>query len=295
MSISLQQYGPNLVSPVPMPEALDYCRRLARSHYENFALASLLVPGRMRQHIYNLYAFCRWADDLGDEVGEPARSLELLDWWGNELEACFAGRAVHPVYVALSRTIAEFELPIHPFRDLISAFRQDQTVTRYGTYGQLLDYCRRSANPVGRLYLRMFGYQDEERTRLSDCTCTALQLANFWQDVARDLAKGRIYLPLEDMERFGYSEAELLAGECNQQFVCLMRFEVERTRELFAEGLPLARMVNRRVRRDIQLFSQGGLAVLDLIERQGYDTLSRRPALSRARKLGLFVRRLLPW
>lgn len=274
-------------------DARRYCARLACGHYENFTVVSWFLPRPLRQHFYNVYAYCRWADDLSDETGNPARALELLDWWERELDACYAGRPGHPVFVALAETVREFDIPADPFRSLLAAFRQDQRVTRYQTYADLLGYCRNSANPVGHLVLYLCGYRDPERRRLSDRTCTALQLTNFWQDVTVDLAKGRVYLPLEECERFGVSEEQLRRREFTPAFAALMRFQVERTRALFAEGAPLAAMVEGRVRRDIRLFTRGGEAVLRLIERCGYDVLTRRPSLSRARKVALIAGALL--
>ncbi|HEY3282504.1 MAG TPA: squalene synthase HpnC [Armatimonadota bacterium] len=275
-------------------EAQDYTRRLSRAHYENFSVVSWFLPKELRQHFFNVYAYCRWSDDLADETGDPARSLELLDWWKGELRGCYAGHPKHPVFVALAATIERFNIPSRPFEDLLSAFVQDQTVTRYPTFEELRDYCRRSADPVGRLVLYLGGYRDEERQRLSDSTCTALQLANFWQDVARDWDKGRVYLPLEDLARCGVAEEQIRDRRFTPQFGELMRFEVERTRQWFAEGLPLLKQVDRRLRRDLELFTRGGQTVLDLIERQGYDVLSRRPVLTKAGKVRLMLLRLLP-
>jgi squalene synthase HpnC len=278
--------------PVDQATARAYCRTLARAHYENFLVASILVPRELRQPMYHVYAYCRWADDLADEAGDPASGLAGVRWWREELRRCYAGEPRHPVFVALADTIAQFDLPMTPFDDLLTAFEQDQSVTRYPTYDDLLGYCRYSADPVGRLVLMLFGYRDEERMRLSDRTCTALQLANFWQDVARDLEKGRIYLPLADMQQFGYSEAELLNRRENDAFRRLMRFQVERTRELFREGAALCSMVQRRLRLQIDMFSQGGLLVLRLIEQRGYNVLSGRPAISKGQQASLFLRRL---
>jgi len=278
--------------PVCLAEARAYCRALARSHYENFMVASMLLPHALRQPMFHVYAYCRWADDLADEAGSPQLGLAGVRWWREELHRCYAGEPRHPVFVALAETIALFDLPIDPFDDLLTAFERDQTATRYPTYEEVLGYCRYSANPVGRLVLSLFGYRDEERQQLSDCTCTALQLANFWQDVARDLDKDRIYLPLEDMERFGYSEQDLLARNENDAFRQLIRFQVERTRELFRQGEALRDMVRRRLRLEIDMFSQGGLLVLRMIEARGYDVLGRRPAISKRRQATLFLRRL---
>jgi squalene synthase HpnC len=271
-------------------EAQEYCRRLARSHYENFSVASWFLPQRLRQHFFNVYAYCRISDDLGDEVGDRAASLELLDQWQAELDACYSGKPRHPVFVALADTVRRFDIPKQTFTDLLTAFRQDQTVTRYPTFDDLLGYCRNSANPVGRLVLYVCGYRDAERQQLSDFTCTALQLANFWQDVSVDYAKDRIYLPVEDMQRFGISEDELATQRNTPAFCDLMRFEVERAREWFQRGWPLAARVDRELGLDIELFSRGGQEVLRAIERQGYRVLGRRPAISKSRKLALVAR-----
>jgi squalene synthase HpnC len=278
-------------------EAREYCRRLARSHYENFSVASWFLPGQLRQHFFNVYAYCRISDDLGDEVGDGAASLQLLDQWEAELNACYDGQLTrgprHPVFVALAETVRRFEIPKHEFADLLSAFRQDQSVSRYETFNDLLGYCRYSANPVGHLVLYLCGYRDSERQQLSDCTCTALQLANFWQDVSADFAKGRIYLPLEDLRRFGVSEAVIRDGENTSAFCEMMKFEVERAREWFAQGLPLVANVNRALAIDIELFSRGGQEILNAIERQHYAVLGRRPAISKTRKLALVARAAL--
>ena len=277
-------------------DAREYCRRLARSHYENFSVASWFLPVRLRQHFFNVYAYCRISDDLGDEVGDSGASLQLLDQWESELNACYDGhhtRPRHPVFVALAKTVREFEIPKHEFADLLTAFRQDQSISRYETFNDLLGYCRYSANPVGHLVLYLCGYRDSERQLLSDYTCTALQLANFWQDVSADFAKGRIYLPLEDLRRFGVSEEMIRDGENSSAFREMMRFEVERAREWFTQGLPLIAKVDRTLATDIELFSRGGQEILNAIERQNYAVLGRRPAISKARKLALVARAAL--
>ncbi len=276
-----------------LEEARKYCERLAKSHYENFLVAGAFCPKPLRQHFYNVYAYCRISDDLSDEIGDPAKSLILLDWWEEELDALYAGAPRHPVFVALAETVQQFGIPAEPFRDLLGAFRQDQRVTRYPTYEDLVGYCRGSANPVGRLVLYLCGYQDAERLALSDKTCTALQLANFWQDVTRDLVKDRVYIPLEDMARFGYTEESLLARRFTPEFAALMKFEVERTHTLFNEGLKLTERVDRRVRLDIEMFNRGGQEVLRRIEQQGYDTLTTRPAVPKSRQIALLIGRLL--
>src|SRR5713226_6496518 len=274
-------------------QARQYTRWLATHHYENFNVVSWLLPRRLHQHFYNVYAYCRWADDLGDEIPEAARALELLAWWENELRRCYDGRPAHPVFVALEGTVREFDLPLTPFLDLLFAFREDQTVHRYATWEDVLGYCRYSANPVGRLVLYLCGYRDAERQQLSDSTCTALQLANFWQDVARDLDKDRIYIPLDLLAAHGLAAEDLLARRFDARYVALMKDLIARTRPLFAAGLPLARQVPPELRVDIELFSRGGLAVFDAIEAIGYNTLEHRPALSRAKQVRLLGRALV--
>jgi squalene synthase HpnC len=276
-----------------LAEAQEYCRRLARSHYENFSVASWFLPKHLRQHFFNVYAYCRISDDLGDEVGDSAASLHLLDQWETELNACYDGHPRHPVFVALAETVRTFQIPKYEFSDLLTAFRQDQRIGRYETFGDLLGYCHYSANPVGHLVLYLCGYRDAERQTLSDYTCTALQLANFWQDVTADFAKGRIYLPLEDLRRIGVSEEDIRIGANTPAFRELMKFEVQRAREWFAQGLPLVVQVDGALATDIELFSRGGLEILNSIERQDYAVLLRRPSISKSRKLGLVARAAL--
>jgi squalene synthase HpnC/squalene synthase HpnD len=275
-------------------QAERYTRWLATHHYENFNVVSWLLPRRLQQHFYNLYAYCRWSDDLGDEVADPARALELLDAWEDELGLLYEhGRAPsHPVLIALGETIRAKQIPAQPFRDLLRAFRQDQSVHRYATWDDVLDYCVYSANPVGRLVLYLCDYRDAERQQLSDSTCTALQLANFWQDVSRDLEKGRIYIPLDALAAHGLTEDDIVARRFDARYVALMKSLIARTRELFAAGLPLAERIDGTLRIDIELFSRGGLAILDAIESSGYDTLNHRPALTKWTELRLLGRAL---
>ncbi len=275
-------------------EAQRYTRWLATHHYENFNVVSWLLPRRLQQHFYNVYAYCRWADDLGDEIPDHGRALELLDAWEDELRLCyFSGKSPsHPVLLALRETIRAKDIPVEPFSNLLRAFRQDQRVERYTSWDGVLDYCVYSANPVGRLVLYVCGYRDEERQRLSDSTCTALQLANFWQDVSRDLEKGRIYIPLDVLAVHGLTETDILERRFDARYVSLMKDLIARTRGLFAAGLPLARRVDSTLRVDIELFSRGGMWILDAIEAQGYDTLHRRPALTKTAKVRLLGRAL---
>ena len=291
----LARYG-TAGSPWDTPSSLAYTRWLARHHYENFHVASALLPRRLHQDFHNVYSFCRWADDLGDEIGDRGRSLELLGWWREGLDAMYSGQANHPVYVALRETVARYGLPVEPFGDLIQAFELDQRTTRYATYEGVLGYCRHSANPVGRLVLRLWGYSDEERFARADCTCTALQLTNFWQDVARDFRIGRVYIPLDVMSRHGYSlealEADCQQGRASAEFQAVMKELVKRTRELFLAGLPLLHKVERRLSVDLDLFTLGGVAVLDKIERQGFDTIARRPQVGARERLVLLLRAL---
>src|SRR3984957_11074588 len=246
-----------------LDEARAFCRHLAESHYENFHVASWFLPTALRPHFHSIYAYCRISDDLGDEVGDPAQALALLDVWGRELDACYEGHAHHPVFVALAETIRACNIPKEPFADLLVAFRQDQTVTRYATMDDVLGYCRYSANPVGRLVLYACGEVSpdkiDENFRLSDATCSALQLANFWQDVSVDFFKGRVYIPQEDMRRFGVTDEVIANGVATPEFRALMRHEVKCARWLFKQGLPLIGKVNRDLALDLDLFSRGGM------------------------------------
>jgi len=279
-----------------LKEARAWCRQLAETHYENFHVASWFLPKALRPHFHSIYAYCRVSDDLGDEVGSKASALALLELWGGELDACYEGRARHPVFVALRETIRACAIPKEPFADLLTAFRQDQTVTRYASMEDVLAYCRYSANPVGRLVLYACGEASPEtrdaRFRLSDATCSALQLANFWQDIRVDFAKGRVYLPQDDMRRFGVSDETIAGGVATPEFRALLKFEVDYARSLFEQGLPLIGMVNRDLALDLDLFSRGGLEILRAVERCGYDVLSARPAISKRTKFSLVCRAL---
>jgi squalene synthase HpnC len=307
----LGRYGPQAADrPVSRDEALAHCRSLAGGHYENFPVLSFALPRRLRQDFANVYAFCRWADDLGDEVRDPSESLALLDWWQRELDDCFAssitsvgatggsptraGWVRHPVFVALRETIERHALPQQPFDDLISAFRQDQTKTRYETFDELRDYCRRSADPVGRIVLRLCDRYSDENVLLSDSVCTGLQLINFWQDVNRDFAIGRVYLPREDRERFGYSDDDLEHRRTTPAFLELMRFEIDRAQSFLRTGLPLADRMPGRLKAVIALFALGGLRIGDRIAAAGYRVWDTRPKLTKldaARLLALATAR----
>jgi len=271
-----------------------YCQSLATHHYENFHVGTWLLPAEVREHAYNVYAYCRWSDDLADEATSPEHSLSLLGWWHDKLDRLYeSGETDHVVFAALAHTIKTFDIPKKPLADLLSAFIQDQTRFRYESYDELLDYCTRSADPVGRLVLQLMGYTDEERRALSDKTCTALQLANFWQDVENDLVRGRIYLPLEDMRRFGVNEEDLAMPRATKEVTALIQFQVDRARALFKKGLPLRDQVSGRARFDIDLFSRGGLAILRAIEKQGCDVLWRRPKVGKLAKMSLLLQAIL--
>lgn len=319
----LATYGPDRCDKLSYDEAIAYARRLAKTHYENFTVVSNLTPARFRDDFRAIYSFCRWADDLGDETGSREKSLELLAWWRRELDACYAGEPRHPVFVALHPTIEKHDIPRKPFDDLIDAFVQDQSVVRYKTWDQVVDYCTRSADPVGRLVLYVSGYRDEERQRLSDSTCTALQLANFWQDVRRDiLERDRVYIPDEVASKHGLdielmvkavkieaatcdaSGAESRCSSCEgipsagvnaqrEAFRETMRELVSRTWPLFERGRELWPMLEPDVRSCVKLFSYGGEAIQRMIERQNFDTLTKRPSLSKGAKLMLMGRAIV--
>lgn len=294
----LARHGPQAAAAPPsLDESRAYCRMLARRHYENFVVASRLLPRPLRQHFANVYAYCRWSDDLADETTGTAESLALLDWWESQLDGCYAGRASHPVFVALGETIREFDIPPEPFRALLSAFRQDQRITRYQSFDELLDYCRRSANPVGRLVLYLGRSHDDERGLLADSVCTGLQLANFWQDVAGDWRRGRIYIPLEDCRRFGFAENDFAAGKATVAFRQLMAFEVDRAETWLRDGLPLVERLPGWLAGDIWLIVHGGLKILDKLRAVDFDVWLRRPRVSRldqARLLaGYLLRRMM--
>ena len=281
MEFSAQQQR----TPSTVDAAYRHCWRIARSHYENFTVGSWLLPRRLRRHIAAIYAFARTADDIADEgaIDAPER-LARLDAWEHQLEECYRGRRLHPIFVALGDTADRFELPIDPFRKLLRAFRADAEFKPFDTFDTLLEYCRCSADPVGHLILYLFGYRDPGRQQLADQICTGLQLANFWQDIAIDAAKGRVYVPLEDLARFGCSADDVKTGVCSPAVRELMRFEVDRARGMLTRGLELAAHVDRRLAREVCLFAWGGLAILRAIEAVDYDVFTRRPTLSKRAK-----------
>lgn len=261
-------------------EAYAHCMKVAREHYENFPVASFLIPRRQRRHVAALYAFARTADDFADEGDDaPGERLRKLDEWEHALDSAFEGRAEDPVFIALQVTARETGIPFELCAALLAAFRQDVTTHRYASYDALLGYCQNSANPVGRLILILFGEGDEAALSCSDALCTGLQLTNFWQDLSVDLRRGRVYLPLEDCARFGYTEDDLNRGVADDRFRALLRFQVERTRRLFDAGAPLIGLTRGRLRAELAATLQGGRSILDAIARVGYDTLHHRPVL----------------
>jgi squalene synthase HpnC len=291
LSAELAKYGPaGAAPPAELEAARRYCREMATSHYENYTVVSWLLPRALRQHFCNLYAYCRWADDLADETADPRESLALLDWWEAQVHALPDGPQRHPVFVALADTIREFQIPREPLLDLLTAFRQDQRQSRYETFDDLLGYCRNSANPVGRLVLYLGRACRGEAIALSDSICTGLQLANFCQDVARDYDRGRIYLPLEDCRRHGFGEEQFAAGVATPAFRELLAFQVARAEQHLARGWPLVSIVPRELRLSVRLFISGGLAILAAIRRQQYDVWTRRPVLSKRTRLVLLAR-----
>ncbi|MCW5606291.1 MAG: squalene synthase HpnC, partial [Burkholderiales bacterium] len=316
----LDTFGPERCEKLDYEQASDYARRLTESQYENFTVVSWFLPRAYRRDFHAVYSFCRWADDLGDETGDRQRSLELLNWWRRELDDCYEGRPRHPVFVALRPTIEQRQIPRKPFDDLIDAFIQDQTVTRYETWEQVLDYCTRSADPVGRLVLYIGGYRDTERQQLSDATCTALQLTNFWQDVRRDiLERDRVYVPRQVAAEHGLDIDQMAQvvkldhqATCGRVLCCpaaesmptagiraimtsyqaTLRDLVDRTWPLFAEGRKLLPTIRSALRSDIRLFTLGGESILRMIQRRDFNTLTSRPSLSKGAKLALMMRAL---
>ena len=284
MAVAPRAAAPPAPSPA-LADAYAHCARMAREHYENFSVVSWLTPARFRRDLRAVYAFCRVTDDLGDEA--DGDRLALLDEWEAQLSLAYSGEPSHPVMIALQDVIRRAEIPPEPFRKLIQANRIDQGSGRFETYPNLLRYCDHSANPVGRMALHVLGEASEGNCRLSDATCTALQLANFWQDVARDYRIGRVYIPQEDMRAFGCAEERIAEGVADEPFRAMMRFEVDRAAALFTEGAPLANRLRGRAKLAVALFGKGGMRVLDAIREQNYDTLAKRPVVTRPRKAWL--------
>ncbi len=298
LAAQLAQFGPAAnYAPPSLAAAQAYCRRLAQSHYENFTVASRLFPRHLHQHLCNVYAYCRWADDLADEAG--GQSLALLDWWEEQLNGLFAEHGTprrafptaptHPVFVALAETVREFDISKQPLADLLVAFRRDQVQTRYETFGELMTYCEYSANPVGRLVLALGKTSNSDHERLSDQICTGLQLANFCQDVRRDFERGRIYLPQDLCRKHGWDEAKFAAGRCDEGFRSLLKELVDRADALLLAGRPLVQNVPAELRLPIRVFIGGGRAILAAIRRARYDVWSRRPTVGRLTKLRLLA------
>ncbi|WP_263365545.1 squalene synthase HpnC [Edaphobacter bradus] len=289
---------PQYLTPLERPtlaEAQSWCRRLASTHYENFHVATFFLPRKVRPHFESIYAYCRVADDLGDEVEDPSTALRLLNAWGSMLDECYDSpdRSMHPVFVALHETVRECDLPRQLFHDLIHAFKMDQTKTEYETWEELLDYSRYSANPVGRLVLWVCGYRDESRALLSDKVCTALQLANFWQDIVEDKERGRRYIPAESMHRFGVEEAQIEGRIFTPEFRSMIEDLVVRTRQMLHEGGVISQHVDGELAVTLDLFRKGGDAILDGITAENYDVLRGRPVVSKAKKLSLLAGALI--
>ena len=290
----LNQFGPrSSAPPMDVRQAQKYCKTLAERHYENFSIASFLVPASIRQDFYNIYAYSRWSDDLADEIGNTAESLRLLDWWRMELRACFSGIAKHPVFIALKETIREHPLTLEHFERLLDAFVQDQSVLRYSSRQELIKYCSGSANPVGRILLQLAQVTAPHAWQLSDQVCTGLQIANFCQDIRQDALRGRIYLPREIWERFQISESEILAGQVTENLRSALKEWGDSARMHLLSGLPLVRLTPRWLARDIQLFARGGLTILDNIKAANFDVWDRPIEVSKKQKLVLLVRAIL--
>jgi len=278
---------PGTIGHDSITQAEAYCKRLALSHYENFLVASVFLPRPMRQPFYNVYAFCRTADDIADETADPVVATNELRRWQNLLASCRDGHSSEPIFVALGDTIRRFDLSIEPFDNLLRAFLRDQTETRYESFHELLAYCRWSADPVGRIVLRLAAADSPENVRWSDSICTGLQLANHWQDVGRDLQSGRVYLPLEDLRRFGLDVNDLRNHQHRDRLCELVRFQTDRAEGYLRAGMPLADSVPSWLAKEIRLFIHGGLATLEQIRRVGYDVIRKRPTVSRWQQMRL--------
>jgi len=286
----LAKHGPHARWKKPSTsDAFAYCQDLARVQYENFSVISWFLPTELHPHFASIYAYCRWSDDLADEVNSNQESLELLSWWEDQLEKCYQGETTHPVFVALARTIQEFSIPIQPFKNLLTAFRLDQSKKRYETFDDLLAYCRNSADPVGQLVMYLGECFSEEAQHYSHCVCTGLQLANFWQDIRRDYENGRIYIPAEDFLKFGMSIDDMPNCATTDPFQELIQFEVERADQMLIEGTPIVDYFPSPLQLDVSLFVRGGRSILQQIRAQKYDTWNRRPEVSHFTKLYLVL------
>ncbi len=278
--------------PWHIEDSFKYCERLARMHYENFPVGAVLIPKKLRPHVWAIYAFARRADDIADEDFFEADRIPALEAWEALLIESIQGRVNHPIFIALKESLRRFDLPVQLFKDLLTAFKMDVTIKRHAQFKDLLFYCHHSANPVGRLILLLFGYREEKLMLLSDKICTALQLANFWQDIAVDLKKNRIYLPQEDLAQFQYSEAELFQKSFNPNFKALMEFQVQRTEEMFKEGADLVKHLKGRLKWEIKCIILGGMKILSKIRELNFNTLAQRPAISKKEKLQLLMKSL---
>ncbi len=284
-----------------LDRAFAHCENMAKSHYENFPVGSSFLPKDNRKYIWAIYAFARTADDFADEgrharetPGDLKQRLDQLDDWELRLMQCSRGEAKDPAFIALAETIRALDLPLQLFKDLLTAYRMDVKQNRYKTFDEVFYYCRHSANPVGRLVLLTFGYRDENIHKLSDNICTALQLANFWQDIAVDLAKNRIYIPQDEMRRFRVTEGDLHAKICNRAFQTLLKYCMERTAALFNNGLPLCTQVGRDLKLEMRLTWLGGTAILRKISAIDCDVFRRRPSLGMFDAAGLLARAVIP-
>ncbi len=262
-------------------ESYAFCRRLTHAHYENFPVGSILIPKRLRPHVHAIYAFARMSDDFSDEPYYEGQRMERLEEWDHLLQECYQGRAEHPVFIALRQTVKELDLPKQLFSDLLTAFKMDVTKSRYQNWNEVLNYCQYSANPVGRLILHLFDYRDEERFHWSDCICTALQLANFWQDVEIDLRKDRIYIPQDDMNTYRYSEDLLFQHRYDERYIQIMRKQAKRAWDLFDEGYPLLENVHFPLSMELRFTWLGGTGILHRTALCNYNVFQQRPKLTK--------------
>lgn len=273
-----------------LDDAFKYCEKITRNHYENFPVASLLIPYEKRPYIQCIYSFARIADDFADEDNlTKEQRLFLLDEWENKLQMCYQGKAEHPVFIALNETVSKLNIPIELLQNLIVAFKMDVIKNRYQNFNELLDYCNYSANPVGRLVLLVFGYNDDKLFKLSDSICTALQLTNFCQDVKVDLQKNRVYLPEDEMLLNNYSYDELFKNVYNQNFINLMTMQVSRAKSMFYDGVDLIDFVDKDLQLELKLVWLGGMSVLKKIKKNRYNVFSQNIKLNLFDKIIIFL------